>query len=257
MNRPAFFTGIVVSLALAMPCVTEPAASEGAPRSSNWCALLGFGRAAGLSTHGVSNALRAGGYNDPACVSGGPFSCDKVGPTPYSKQAGSSWDVSLRRRVNPTTWMELVVARDNLGRTTGYRDELPAGGMYLNQTVLSVTCLVGKGREGQSPKLTRPWWSIGPALCRFAIDHETPPSQHTPNNVSAVRPGAVASIGYVLGTGSRRFVPEVMLRCNLVPPVKLGPIRRPLAGTDSAGSLPQTTVNFTHVVILVRLGIRS
>jgi hypothetical protein len=256
MGRSVSCTSIVTLLTILIFGSAPFAASGRASAPKAWSAAIGVGAAVGLSTRGVSNAMRAGGYDDPTCVSGGLFSCDEIGPTPYSEYAGVSWDLSIRRRVNPTTWLELLVARDKLARTIGYRDEVPAGEMYLNQTAASLAFLIGKGRENADLAPRHPWGSIGPALFRVAINHETPPHQDTPNNVSAILPGAVASIGYAFGPRSRRFVSEVQLRCNLIPPVKLGPVRLPLAGNDPAGSLPRTTINFTHVVIFLRLGMR-
>lgn len=249
-------TSIVTLLAVLVLSHAALAASDGASASKAWSATVGVGKAVGLSTRGVSDAMRAGGYDDPTCVSGGIFSCDEVGPTPYSKHAGVSWDLSIRRRMNPTTWLELLAARNNLGRTIGYRDEVPAGEMYLNQTATSIAFLIGKGREHAGLGDGLPWGSLGLALFQVAVNHETPPHQDTANNVSAIVPGAVASIGYSLGPGSGRFIPEVQLRCNLIPPVKLGPVRLPLAGNDPVGSLPRTTINFTHVVVVLGFGMR-
>ena len=256
MGRSVSRTSIVVLLSILILGPATSAASEQTSASKAWSAAVGTGAAVGLSTRGVSNAMRAGGYDDPTCRGGWFLSCDELDSTPYSEYAGKSWDLSVRRRMNSTTWLELLVARDNLGRTIGYRDEVPAGPMYLNQTATSLAFLIGKGREDAGLNLSHPWCSVGPALFRLAIDHENPPHQDTPNNVSAIMPGAVASIGYALGTGIWRSVAEVQLRCNLIPPVKLGPVRLPLAGNDPAGSLPRTTINFTHVVVFLRLGMR-
>jgi hypothetical protein len=164
--------------------------------------------------------------------------------------------LSIRRRVSPTTWLEVLVARDNLGRTIGYRDTVPAGFMDLNQSVIACAFLVGKGRENPRVSLRKPYVAGGPALFRLALVHEGPPHVKGGGDVSALVPGAVASVGYIIRTTKERILVRAQLRCNLIPPVGLGPIRRPFSGDDPAGSLPRTRINFTHIVIGVGIGLR-
>jgi hypothetical protein len=215
------------------------------------------GPSLGLSTSGVARAMRAGGYDYPArCLSGGIFYCNEYGPTPYSEYAGPSWELGVQRRLNATTWLEVLAVRDRLGRTIGYRNELPAGFMYLNQTVTAYAFVFGKGRETSEVSLRHPFISGGPALCRLELDHEGPPHVDVGDGAHALVPGAVASVGYAFRPAGGRFSAQLQLRFSLIPPVQLGPVLRPFSGGDPAGSLPRTRMSFTHVTAGIGLGFR-
>jgi hypothetical protein len=231
------------SLSLAILAMMLIIGCEGAgareTRAGAWSVILSGGRGIGLSTRGVEAAMRAGGFDDPlGCM----FWCSGPEDGPQSDRSGTAWQLAVRRQQREDTQLWVLIARTPLGETRGLKEGI--GYSYIKQSAITCAFLVGKGGRRD-----RGWYVAGgPAVYRVTLQHSLRPDGPC---VSTTTIGASATLGEVYPL-NRRFFLDVHGQCFLAVPVKMGPLDIPYL----SATLPRTSVNFTHGVLALGVGVR-
>lgn len=236
------------SVIIALGCPVFPAIAQESADTLNeiehpWLVTLSFATTSSGLAADIEKAMVASGFNQtcPGSFLGGPVA------HPFSRTGfgviGSPWMIALRYSIRPAILLGVTVSNTPIGTTLGYRD--PYLFLFINYSVFTI-----------SPTASVQFASvlhlgIGPAIyiAKFSQDN----AETEAATQSAVKVGLLLDAGLSIHARSLFFA-IVSLQYHYAGKVTIGSFESRLS--NSARTMPASSVSYNHTFIAVGMGLR-
>jgi hypothetical protein len=164
---------------------------------------------------------------------------------PISRTNQSSWVLNFRRSLKSPYSIIIIVGNSNLGITDGYN--INAGSLSLQSSVFTYAPIISinsldKIRIGIGPSLytTKTWKSSGSNSEQQEV-------------FSSTNVGALIDFGLILMNKSKIFL-ELSVQYRVVGKTEVGPFTAENFGSSAV--LPNSSLNYNHLLVGIGIGIR-